>query len=747
MFKKILMSLAVVLLFSATTTAAYAAADPADILPNNVDLYFTFNTGSSDPISTFVGDALNKGFSEEEVFQSLQDAIANTTMSFAMQMDNLDTGIEERMYATIDIPATEFSTVVDTFEPDFSLDEYNGYTIYTDGVDYHITYIDGLLVLTSHIEDLQTIIDSYVGNSNNNLSDNSHFQDTRDNVADNEIIFMYIAGEFIQDFSEEAYGLGMVSASTAELEELYDAIYSEGFSIGYSDSSYKAYVTVLGNASVLRGLGLNFDEYNFNPALYKLISGENLILYTETYNIAESIDVSLGLLTPEIDSEFQILQDEIAAETGIDIKTEIIDILEERTLIAVHNSGDVVPGITVIAEGVGSNNPVTKIVEALKDSLDEEEALLGTSIYTLTKEAIGGASFQTFVIDLSATDSTLEPGTTLTISLGVESGNFVISTHPDLASIYRVDNKGIFNNPEIESAFPRITEEVSEIFYLSLPATTNWISTIGADDPDIEEIEAALDIFGNIYGKTKSTAGISKGEAIIEVNESQLTQALEGLLAAFEDIATSLPAQNMYCDVSSSDWFYTYVTQLSTMGIVKGYEDGCYRPGNDVTRAEFTKMLLMAHERSAGSFDSSPEIGKEYFSDVDPSAWFEFYVEKAAANDLVNGYLDNTFKPNNTITRAEAVKIMINASSIIQNNGASASDTPFNDVQMGDWWYEAVKGAYSSDIVSGATDITFEPHRNLNRAEAAKIILEYYNLHYPSSMGLITPSDTPATIQ
>jgi len=97
------------------------------------------------------------------------------------------------------------------------------------------------------------------------------------------------------------------------------------------------------------------------------------------------------------------------------------------------------------------------------------------------------------------------------------------------------------------------------------------------------------------------------------------------------------------------------VEVLMALDIINGYEDGTYRPDNIVTRAEMAKILI-----AASGYGDIVNEAKSNFSDM-AGHWADKYVAYAASLGLVNGYPDGTFKPNQTVTYAEAATMMVRA--------------------------------------------------------------------------------------
>ena len=108
-------------------------------------------------------------------------------------------------------------------------------------------------------------------------------------------------------------------------------------------------------------------------------------------------------------------------------------------------------------------------------------------------------------------------------------------------------------------------------------------------------------------------------------------------------------SENSFRDVKSSDWFNTAVSTMAAMGIVEGYPDGTFKPNGTVTRAEFAAM--------AARFDPDGDATATAFAEI-YEHWGRKEINVSANNGWILGYEDGTFKPDETITRAEAVAML-----------------------------------------------------------------------------------------
>ena len=111
----------------------------------------------------------------------------------------------------------------------------------------------------------------------------------------------------------------------------------------------------------------------------------------------------------------------------------------------------------------------------------------------------------------------------------------------------------------------------------------------------------------------------------------------------------NLTRSNLFSDVSRGDWYNTAISTMAVLGILDGYSDGTFRPNEPITRAEFAAI--------AARFDENAASGSASFSDLS-GHWAASEISKAYQNGWVTGYSDGTFRPDRSITRAEAVTLI-----------------------------------------------------------------------------------------
>lgn len=168
-----------------------------------------------------------------------------------------------------------------------------------------------------------------------------------------------------------------------------------------------------------------------------------------------------------------------------------------------------------------------------------------------------------------------------------------------------------------------------------------------------------------------------------------------------------------FSDVHPTDYFYDAVQYLYCHGAISGYSDGTFRPYNNTTRGQLSKIVVLAE---GWAIDTT---GGPHFSDVQQDNPFYDYIETAYNHQIISGYSDGTFRWGNNVTRAQLCKIIVSAE-------AWAIDTTggphFSDVPTTDPFYGYIETAYNHSIISGYADGTFRPGNYATRGQISKIV-------------------------
>lgn len=154
--------------------------------------------------------------------------------------------------------------------------------------------------------------------------------------------------------------------------------------------------------------------------------------------------------------------------------------------------------------------------------------------------------------------------------------------------------------------------------------------------------------------------------------------------------------ENRYSDVSAGRWYNNAVSTMTRAGIVNGYPDGTFRPNAPITRAEMAKIIALFAKLDK-STDRFPDAAGH---------WAEAYIRLAAGNGWIEGYPDGTFRPNQSITRAETVTMIDRVLERVPKDESRLlpheTMLTFPDCRPGQWFYIAVQEAANSHIYERA---------------------------------------------
>ena len=169
----------------------------------------------------------------------------------------------------------------------------------------------------------------------------------------------------------------------------------------------------------------------------------------------------------------------------------------------------------------------------------------------------------------------------------------------------------------------------------------------------------------------------------------------------------NMTKSNGYNDVKDGDWFCCAVSTLSKMGIIKGYEDGSFKPNDPISRAEFAAI--------AARFDPDGDKTPASFSDVS-SHWAKDEISIAANHGWIKGYEDGSFKPDQKITRAETMTLV---NRVLKRLPETKDDlhkdmkTWVDNMDETAWSYLAVQEATNSHYFKNKTSTKFEQWTDL----------------------------------
>lgn len=185
-------------------------------------------------------------------------------------------------------------------------------------------------------------------------------------------------------------------------------------------------------------------------------------------------------------------------------------------------------------------------------------------------------------------------------------------------------------------------------------------------------------------------------------------------LSNYDNIAADY---KIFDDVNGNSWYAGSVYYAYANNLMKGVSYKEFAPETNISRAMAVTLL----HRLAGAPDAN---GKNLFSDVKPYDWYAKATLWADENGILKGFDDNTFKPNETVSREKLAQAMYNCAKFMKaDTGKCAEISAFTDVErISPQNIEAVKWCVANGILRGNADGSFNPKGNVTRAQMATIL-------------------------
>ena len=175
-----------------------------------------------------------------------------------------------------------------------------------------------------------------------------------------------------------------------------------------------------------------------------------------------------------------------------------------------------------------------------------------------------------------------------------------------------------------------------------------------------------------------------------------------------------------FSDVPKTHWAFDYIAEMTERGVLNGYPDGKFYPENNITRAEFAKIMTVASGMIIDMSDTDT-----IYTDVFDDDWFAPYVK--CAQDYLNGFGTMTgfyFRPNQLAVREDIVVAIVKLKGYsaysVDTSMLSTMFTDSDSISLSAERYVAI--AIERGIISGYEDGTFRGQSSISRAEAAAIL-------------------------
>ena len=181
-----------------------------------------------------------------------------------------------------------------------------------------------------------------------------------------------------------------------------------------------------------------------------------------------------------------------------------------------------------------------------------------------------------------------------------------------------------------------------------------------------------------------------------------------------EEPATDV--SDIFIDVAPNAWYKDAVQYAYENGLMTGVSANEFAPDATTTRGMIVSMLARLE-----GVESANDAG---FADVE-GEWYATAVNWAASVGVVNGYEDNTFRPNDAITREQLAAILMNYASYKGEDVSARADLSAYTDQPSAWAEETMSWAVAEGLISGVTNTELQPQGQATRAQVAAILQRF----------------------
>lgn len=765
-------------------TSAFAATPPASLALPNGFMYMELDTTNENPLEThfrtLLDSILEEGTSNSEALKVIANNIDNTKIGLSTAFHQTES--EPIFMLSVAMSESDFQTIVDGLQGgDLTMHNLGKDRIVylTDG-DFYFSYKDGNLIASSREGILSDLLNQ---TSPDSIAKNPSYQYLDSKSSADSFLRFFINFAGMPDMDNEELMIGDKHFS--------ELVKTEGFSLTQSPTGFTGILTVEpGPEFPIQSDKYAFtpDLYKKISPKNLILYSES---YNWAENMKDSMSLLMDMQTSDMDMDiadiYQEISDTIVEASGLDPLTEMAPLFTQRSAFAIHDETDkqYIPAFTLLSEIKGkeslAKSTLTKLNEKIITSADEsfdemyarelkwrtdmeqwyadnpelmpkplpDKETLRKEFYWTSTSTINGIAFTQTSFNMDANkyfyyskDFDMDPLSVWTLSTAVTSdGLMIVTSQKDLASVIST-NGGLLSDTEWQNNYE--AKQMIDVSYLNFANISNYIESLAtlmeAPEAELQEILDFLSPFKSIFSQSHFENGYFFGKFKFNMDVSKLGEIAETIQSMIESFETSyrneydynyetmlkLQTQSRFRDVEDNAWYTEYVDSMDRMDVMTGYANDEFRPGQSITRAEFVKTIMQIRGLLG---EPMYESGNGSFSDVTEGEWFASDIYKAHKLGLVEGYNDGTFRPHQSITRAEAATIIIRLLTDLNTDEASYKAMTFKDVSSYDWFKESVQKAYNADILQGRNPSTFAPHENLTRAETAAIlqrVMDYY---------------------
>lgn len=257
---------------------------------------------------------------------------------------------------------------------------------------------------------------------------------------------------------------------------------------------------------------------------------------------------------------------------------------------------------------------------------------------------------------------------------------------------------------------------------VTVASTTHGRVTVSPDNPKTGDTVTITVRPDDGYVLDTLTVANASGKEVelTKVNDTRYTFVMPSSKVTVKaTFVAEEPSGMPFTDVASGAWYYDAVSFVYKRGLMAGTGDNLFSPNVTTSRGMIVTILYR--------LDGSPSASSAGFTDVTSGQWYTDAVNWAAANDIVAGYGNGLFGPNDTVTREQMAVILYRYAQYKgYDTSASNSLNGYTDVGgVSSWALTAMQWANAEGLINGTSGTTLSPTNGATRAEVAQILMRF----------------------
>ena len=406
---------------------------------------------------------------------------------------------------------------------------------------------------------------------------------------------------------------------------------------------------------------------------------------------------------------------------------EAIFVLPAESGIYINAPAEIAVGgkeVTVILEGyvtdqMGNKFGDSEIEYSLKNDIDGVSLESSGKLTVSNDVSLAGKTIVIEAVSKSKPDNTAEIRIPITLnepsSISISGKDTIVTSTGGAEAVYTAeikDKNGDVMVADVTWSVRGISDASVENGTVVISRQTSGVLTLTAAVSDYPDISTQKKI--NVSTNNSSAAGGNgsggggSGSVSVPITTPSVPNTDPGGNAGDDEFR--------FDDVPESHWASTYIYSLYKIGAVNGRTATTFEPEENVSRAEFVKMLLEALELNG------TETSEQRFTDSQPGDWYYPYVQKAAALGIVNGISEDYFGAAEQITREQMAAIIYRAGETLGIEFEPDTEDFADFEAISEYAAAAVMALKKANILNGKDGNMFMPKENATRAESAKVI-------------------------